>query len=334
MLARNSSSCLASMTGPLMISWDVTNLCNFNCVHCLNCSGDGNHHDFVNELSEKEAESLAYQIAELHPISMCICGGEPTLRQDLEHIISIIARAGTQVNMVSNGYSLSFDRIRELKQAGLSFLQISLDGVEPQTHDNFRNRTGAFERAVDAISSAVKCKMRVATSFCPNKYNICEFRRYVDFIHQLGCRHIRMMPFLPMGRGLENAEAIMPSEDNYFTFKCFINEKRKQYKDMQIEWGDPLEHIYLALYNPRPEPVVMEIRANGDIAPSIYLPISVGNVRRHSIKEYWDAGFKDIWRHPEVTAIAQTVNTIYDFFDMSLHTWNIKRKEIDLIEQQ
>lgn len=327
-----NKSFLESMKGPIMISWDITNRCNFSCKHCLNCSGDSEKHDFYNELSHDESMNIASQIVEIHPMSMCICGGEPTLRNDLEEIIAYISKTGTQVNMVSNGFLLNEERIKKLKRAGLSFLQISIDGADAETHDSFRNTSGAFIRAVNAVKYAVKHDIRVAVSICPTQSNLHKFNEYVDFIYELGCRHIRMMPFLPMGRGKDNNHIIAPSEDQYLELKIQIAKNRMKYGDMQIEWGDPLEHIYLAVHKPRPEPIAMEIRENGDIAPSIYLPISVGNALRHTLKEYWDHGFNRIWSFPFVYNIAKEVNTIDDFFDESLSTWNVKRRQIDIID--
>lgn len=95
---------LKSLAGPMMVSWDITNQCNFDCLHCLNRSNDATIHDFKDELSKEEKENIVNQILEVRPYSMCICGGEPTLCKDLFWIIEKLSQAGISVNMVSNGY--------------------------------------------------------------------------------------------------------------------------------------------------------------------------------------------------------------------------------------
>lgn len=40
-----------NFSGPQSISWDLTNRCNFNCLHCFNRSGDNRFYEFKDELS-------------------------------------------------------------------------------------------------------------------------------------------------------------------------------------------------------------------------------------------------------------------------------------------
>ena len=275
---------LESLNGPIMLSWDVTNRCNFNCQHCLNRSNDCKAHDFSDELTDKECDMLVQQIIDVRPYSMCICGGEPTLRSNLFDIISKISKSGCKVNMVSNGYLIDEDYAQKLVEAGLFFLQISLDSIHPELHDKFRGRDGAFDAAVRALKILSKTNVVIATAMTPTKFNIHEFPEYVDFIRSLGCNYVRMMPILPMGRGYEHFKDLEPTAEQYLKFVVDIEKIKVKYPDFRVEWGDPLEHIYLAEYTKRTQPIVMEIRSNGDIGVSIYLPISVGYIRRHSIK--------------------------------------------------
>lgn len=56
------------LTGPLLFSWDLTNKCNFSCLHCLNRSGDSKYHDFDQELNTNDCFNPCDQIIEIHPI--------------------------------------------------------------------------------------------------------------------------------------------------------------------------------------------------------------------------------------------------------------------------
>lgn len=117
-----------------------------------------------------------------------------------------------------------------------------------------------------------------------------------------GVKSIRMMPLLPLGRGYDNYVKLKPSDDQYLDLIYKIKKKEEQYKNeaLSIEWGDPLEHIALPVFENRNIALSLEVRSNGDIGPSIYMPISVGNIRKHTLKEYWDNGFNFIWKRPEV----------------------------------
>lgn len=59
-------------------------------------------------------------------------------------------------------------------------------------------------------------------------------------------------------------------------------------------WGDPVDHLirYKNANNLLDQVVV---HANGDIVVSAYLPLVIGNIRKHSLKEYWDKGLNKVW---------------------------------------
>ncbi|MGW9574185.1 radical SAM protein [Paenibacillus terrae] len=328
-----NSNILKSLNGPLMISWDVTNRCNLKCLHCFNNSAEGSVHNFCDELSEDEAMEVVNQIIDLRPYTMCICGGETLLRKDLIKIISKLSQANIIVNMVTNGYFLDEKKANELCNAGVSFVQVSLDGLRAEDHDRFRNKQGSFEKALNALTLLKNAGVKTAASFVPNKFAINDFEEYVDFVFNAGCKHIRMMPLLPMGRGLKNFHELEPTKEEYFKFCVSIQKKRSQYssRGMIIEWGDPLEHIYLALEYKRATPIQMEIRANGDLGVSIYLPIVVGNIRKATLRDYWDGGYNRIWDHDAVKKIAKKIRTLYDFKEMQLKTWTDHHFSIDIL---
>lgn len=63
---------MSKYKGPIQIGFDVTNRCNFRCLHCFNESGEV---DSSNELNDKEVEKLFDEIIEIKPYSICFCGG-------------------------------------------------------------------------------------------------------------------------------------------------------------------------------------------------------------------------------------------------------------------
>lgn len=327
---------LEHMSGPMLISWDVTNRCNFRCLHCYNQSGDNLVHCFDDELDKEESMKVIEQIIDIKPYSMCICGGETLLRNDLVDIVQALSGNGILVNMVTNGYIMNEEKAAALKKAGINFVQISVDAFSSEIHDKFRNTLGSHKRALEALRVLNRMGIETAASFVPNKLNINEFNEYVDLIYETGCRQIRMMPILPMGRGLKNFEELEPNSSEYFKFLLKVNEKKFEYlqKGMNIEWGDPLEHMYLAYDYNRYTPVQMEIKSNGDIGVSTYLPIMVGNIRRHTLREYWDEGYKMIWKLPMIRNMISKIRTIEDFKEMTIKAWTDDPIRIDIIDDK
>ena len=63
-------------------------------------------------------------------------GGEPTLHPDLDDIIRRIRHHGMLAGLITNGYLLTVSRIQQLNDAGLDYLQISIDNVTPDNTSN------------------------------------------------------------------------------------------------------------------------------------------------------------------------------------------------------
>ena len=60
-------------------------------------------------------------------------------------------------------------------------------------------------------------------------------------------------------------------------FEWLVRKKLYEYPDFSFNNGDPLEHIYLFSQNPDAKTITYEIRCNGDIVVSPYLPFLYGN---------------------------------------------------------
>ena len=71
---------LVGLSGPIMISIDVTYRCNFRCKHCFNGSGTPLLGD---ELKDAKLLSIARSVGVLQPNVVCFCGGEPLLRWEI-----------------------------------------------------------------------------------------------------------------------------------------------------------------------------------------------------------------------------------------------------------
>ncbi len=78
-------------------------------------------------------------------------GGEPTLRDDLEEIISHASSRGFWTSLVTNGSTLSSGKMDRLKKAGLDNLFVSLDFTDGERHDKLRGIDGLYDRVINAL---------------------------------------------------------------------------------------------------------------------------------------------------------------------------------------
>ena len=321
---------LTHTSGPLLVAFDVTSVCNFHCIHCFNNSGK----KLENELSNEEALTVAMQIADMSPMTVCLCGGEPLLRKNIIEIIETISKSAGTVHMVSNGFLVDEKNIHSLKNAGLTMLQISLDGYNAIQHDTIRGFAGAFEKAINAINCAKKANLNIATAFAPNKTNYRTIKRYLDLCQSLGVSTARFMPLIPMGRG-NSMGSLLLSADEYVEIQLLLKEEMnvRRNSGFVIEWGDPLDHFFRVPNNAKIgfNTYSMEIKADGSLVISAYIPVVVGNVRKHSLKAYWDAGYDKIWENAKFLEFIKDIENIYDINQLTPKPYSGEYMYIDLI---
>src|ERR1700681_2912498 len=70
-------------------------------------------------------------LADMGTSMITISGGEPLMHPELEEVIRHMRKRGIYAGMITNGFLLSKERIGKLNDAGLEFLQISIDNVTP-----------------------------------------------------------------------------------------------------------------------------------------------------------------------------------------------------------
>ena len=235
---------------------------------------------FKTELFSKYGQKAGYYINEIYDI-----------------IKELASNCGI-VNIVSNGYLLTEGVLLDLKNAGINTIQVSLDGNNTFLHENMRLISGAFKKAIEAIRRASEKGFKVAVSFCPNKLNIYKIEETCKLVKELGANDFRVMPLILMGRG-KSMVNMKPSPDEYLWLQQKISKLKDLYQDEDfvISWGDPLDHLTRMPENNKNSmnTYSVEIRSDGKLLLCNYLPIVVGDLNKHSLKDYWHAGYNNIW---------------------------------------
>ncbi|MBI4258551.1 MAG: radical SAM protein [Thaumarchaeota archaeon] len=118
----------------------VTNRCDLTCWYCFFYVKKGLEGAYVYEPTQDHIRGMVRALKAERPVggnSLQITGGEPTLRDDLADIIRIIREEGVDhIQLNTNGINLALnpDLAIKLKEAGLSNLYLSFDGVSPRTN--------------------------------------------------------------------------------------------------------------------------------------------------------------------------------------------------------
>jgi len=116
---------LVSTDHPLLAHIIPIRRCNLACKYC------NEFDDFSKPVPTELMFHRVDKLAELGTSVLTISGGEPLLHPDLDVIISRICHHGMVSGLITNGYLLTAERIQRLNDAGLEWLQISIDNVTP-----------------------------------------------------------------------------------------------------------------------------------------------------------------------------------------------------------
>ncbi|MBN1508859.1 MAG: radical SAM protein [Sedimentisphaerales bacterium] len=191
----------AAQRRPIVV-WNITRKCNLQCVHCYNDSGMGKTCD---EISTAEARTVIDDLARFGVPSILFSGGEPLLRHDLFELMHYAADKGLRVVISTNGTLIGADQAREIKQLGVSYVGISLDGIGP-VNDEFRGVTGAFEQAVRGIRNCQGAGVRVGLRLTLTRRNVQDIEGLFDFFEAEGVERACFYHLVPSGRGASIAD--------------------------------------------------------------------------------------------------------------------------------
>jgi MoaA/NifB/PqqE/SkfB family radical SAM enzyme len=123
--ARMVANALKSSKHPILAHIIPIRRCNLSCTYC-------NEYDAVSApVPASEMMDRIDRLAALGTAIITLSGGEPLLHPDVIEIVRHIRRRGSIAELITNGYLLTPERIKDLNDAGLDHLQISIDNVNP-----------------------------------------------------------------------------------------------------------------------------------------------------------------------------------------------------------
>lgn len=110
---------------PILAHIVPTRRCNLSCTYC------NEYDDFSKPIPTEEMIQRVDRLASLGLTVLVISGGEPLLHPQLDDIIARSRKHGILTGLITNGYLLTVDRIKQLNKAGLDHMQISIDNINP-----------------------------------------------------------------------------------------------------------------------------------------------------------------------------------------------------------
>ena len=133
-----------------------------------------------------EALGLIDDLAEMGVPLILFTGGEPLMREDIWELAQHAGKKGIKMALSTNGTLITPEIARRIKENGIEYAGISLDGATAETHDRFRNSPGAFMRTVAAFAACHEAGLRCGVRVTLTKENCGELEELVDLAFSLG----------------------------------------------------------------------------------------------------------------------------------------------------
>jgi AdoMet-dependent heme synthase len=320
---------------PYVISWNLTYRCNLACEHCYLDAGGTPQVGTENfsdrsELGTEECFRVIDEIAAFAPECVTILtGGEPLLRRDILEIVRRASERGLWVVVGTNGVSITENLARRLSEAGARGLSLSLDALDADRHDRFRNVRGAWRNTVAGAEILHRTGLPFIVQTTAGSHNLGELDAIADFAHDRLAAKVWNLYFLvPTGRG-QFVSDITPAQYDEVLASLF-RIQRKYDRRMLVNAKCAPHYIKTVLESAGGQTDAiptdgdwaktpglsairtysggaggcpagthyMGIRPNGDVTPCPYLPVFAGTLRSSSLADLWTSSglFADIRR--------------------------------------
>lgn len=250
-----------------VVVWNVTRTCNLNCIHCY-ARATKDKNDM--ELSSEQGLSLIDDLASYGVPVILFSGGEPLMRPDLVELAHHAVKSGMRAVISTNGTLITREKSNDLKEIGLSYVGISLDGMEA-INDRFRGRKGAFQDALKGIKNCQEAGLKVGLRFTINRINANEIDDIFDLLEEYNIPRVCFYHLVYSGRGSDLVEEDL---DHIETRKAVdliidrtkdLHDRNKPVEVLTVDNHADGPYLYLRMLrenNPRAEEVLELLKMN------------------------------------------------------------------------
>jgi 12,18-didecarboxysiroheme deacetylase len=291
-----------------VVVWNITRRCNLNCVHCYAQAED---REFPDELTTEEGKELLDDLANFGTPVILFSGGEPLVRRDLPELAEYAVSKGMRAVISTNGTLLSPEMAKKLRDIGLSYVGISIDGIE-KTNNKFRGSDTAFEKAMEGVRNCMDAGIKVGLRFTINKGNFREIPAIFDLLEEEKIPRICFYHLVYAGRGTELVGEDLTHEQCRNTLDLIMERTRRLHeKGIKAEVLTVDNHcdgpyIYMKLLEENPDraaDVLELLKMNGGNSTGIgigcvswdgsvhpdqfWRHCTLGNIRERRFSEIW-----------------------------------------------
>jgi len=295
---------------PLMVVWNFTQACNFQCQHCYQDA----HKALDDELTPEEKIAVVDRLAAMDVSMLAFSGGEPLMGRHFWETARHAADVGFHMSVATNGSLCTPENVQRLVDCGIGYTEISLDSIDAAKHDHFRGGKGYWEAAVRGIDNCLaNPKMKTGVATTVTKLNIDELEDIIQWAIDRGVNTFYAFNFIPTGRGKGIVDTdLSPSErermlailqKTLLEDRIAVMSSATQYGRACIELGDaesPINTGHYGYSSGKKTRILAKyvggcgagrcycaIQPNGKVTPCVFMPIEIGDIRQDDFEQMW-----------------------------------------------
>ncbi len=177
--------------------------------------------------------------------------------RDIEYAQYAVSK-GMRAVISTNGTLITKEKAKQLKEIGLSYVGISLDGLE-ETHDKFRGVKGSFKKAMQAIEHCQEAGIKVGLRFTINKRNVDDIPGIFDLLEEKDIPRACFYHLVYSGRGSDIAKEDLSHEDTRKTLELImkrtkdLHDRNKPKEVLTVDNHADGPYIYMKLLDENPD---------------------------------------------------------------------------------
>ncbi len=280
------------LSKPIGLLAELTHRCPLGCPYCSNPLTLERRDDELDAATWARVFSEAAALGVLH---VHLSGGEPGARRDLVDIAAHAREAGLYTNLITSGVGITTRTLRDLWEAGLDHVQVSIQDSDAVSSDHIAGYRGAFQRKHALAAETVRLGLPLTVNLVVHRTNIARISNMVDLALKLKASRIEIAHVQYYGWALKNRSALMPTAEQVKRAASEVEELRtKHHGKIVIDAVVPDYHARL------PKPCVggwgrrsLNVTPSGRVLPCHAAETIPGlefwNVREHSLADIWES---------------------------------------------
>lgn len=208
---------------PLAVLAELTHRCPLQCPYCSN---PVELEAASKELTTEEWCKIMDELAEIGVLQIHFSGGEPTVRKDLVQLVAHATEVGLYSNLITSAVMLSKDRLQDLADAGLSHVQISVQGAEAGLADRVGGFRNGHAKKLEAARWTREVGLPLTINAVMHRQNLHQLPQIIDLAVALDADRLEVANVQYYGWALKNRQALIPSFAQLEETNTIVDEAR------------------------------------------------------------------------------------------------------------